>query len=139
MDQLRTFFADTLPKWWSPNGLIQVSPGRAWEFRWVYVALIALLFVAGIATLFLKIRPSVKSRIQSLCWTNVFIGIVLYFFRDQRIPYLGMDLIRFIHEICLIFWINSIVYFARTGLQQELVLEKIQERRNKYLPKQRTK
>ncbi len=137
MDQLRIFFADTLPRWWSPTGLIQVNPSNAWAFRWVYVGLIAVLLLTGIATLFLKIRPSIKSRIQSLCWTNVFIGIVLYFFRDQRIPYLGMDLIRFIQEITLIFWINSIVLFSRTGLQKELVLEKVQERRNKYLPRQR--
>jgi hypothetical protein len=138
MEAIKNFFGETLPRWWSPQGLIETTPPETWVFRWVYVGLLAVLLVIAIVTLFLKIRPSLKARIQALCWTNIFLGAFLYFCRDQRIPILGMDILRFIQEVALIFWVNSIVIFARTKLQDELLMEKIVSRKSKYLPKPRS-
>lgn len=134
---LQTFFGETLPYWWSPANLVAVTPSATWHFRWVYVDLVVACFVGAVITQFLKIRVSVKNRLQSMLWTNFFLGLALYFFRDQRLPFLGMDLWRFIQEIALIFWVNSIILFSRTGLIQEKLAEKVHERRQKYLPKAR--
>lgn len=135
MSQLSVFFRSTLPDWWSPKGLIQVSPDAAWHFRWIYVGLIVACLLVGIISAFLKIRPSLKARIQTFAWTNGFLGIILYFLRDQRIPYVGMDLLRFLQEVGMVFWINSIVLFSKKGMRQELVAEQVQARREKYLPR----
>jgi hypothetical protein len=132
---MSNFFTETLPKYWSPSGLIQATPPATWAFRWEYAALTLICLLIAVVSIFLKIRPSVKARIQALAWTNGLIGILLYFCRDQRIPYIGMDLLRFIQEVTLIFWINSIVLFARKAIPQEILSEQVQARREKYLPK----
>lgn len=134
MSQIQVFFSETLPHWWSPSGLIQIKPAAIWLLRWEYVGLIGLCLLVAIVTLFLKIRPSLRSRIQNFAWSNVAIGLVLYFFRDQRVPYLGMDLLRFLQELGMVFWINGIVLFARKGMQKEVLAEQVQSRREKYLP-----
>lgn len=134
MSQLHAFFTETLPSWWSPSGLIQVNPGPVWHFRWEYVGLIALCLVVALVSIFLKIRPSLKARIQAFAWTNVIIGVLLYFFRDQQIPYIGMDLLRFLQELGMVFWINGIVHFSRSKMKVEVVAEQVQARREKYLP-----
>jgi hypothetical protein len=129
-----SFVTDTVGAWWSPVGLIQVVPGDEWKFRWVYVALIAVCFLVALVVTFLKIRLSLKSRIQVFGWTNVFIGVILYFCRDQHIPYLGMDLLRFLQELGMVFWINGLILFSKKGLKAELLAEQVQARKAKYLP-----
>lgn len=99
------------------------------------MSLVALCFIGGVLSIFLKIRPSLKARLQSFFWWNTFLGVLLYFFRDQRVPYLGMDLLRLIQEIGIVFWINSIVLFSRTGLKKELIADQVKARKEKYLPK----
>jgi hypothetical protein len=138
MAQLQQFFGTTLANWWSPKNLLLVTPSETWPLRWFYLGLLALLFIVGMVTLFLKIRPSVKGRIQNLIWVNFFLGMVLYFFRDQRIPFIGMDILRFIQELALIFWINGIVLFARTQVPKETIAEKVAARKSKYLPKSKS-
>jgi hypothetical protein len=132
---LQTFWNETLPQWWSPTGYFEVTPAAQWPFREVYLGLIALLFLGGIVTLFLRFRPILKGKLLSFFWTNASIGVVLFFLRDQRIPYLGMDLLRLMHHIGMIVWVNSIIWYMRTGLRHEKLSEQIEARRAKYLPK----
>lgn len=134
---ISSFFHTTLPTWWSPAGLIEITPLHAWVFRWWYVGLIALCLIVAVASSFLRLRQSLRVRIQNLAWTNVFIGVVLYFSRDQQLPYLGMDILRLLQEVCLVVWINATIWFYRTSYQKELVHEKVSARREKYLPKSR--
>lgn len=132
---ISTFFSSTLPQWWSPSGFLKATPPATWPLKWEYVGLIGICLLVGIVTAFLKIRPSLKSRILSFAWTNALLGALLFFFRDQRIPYLGADVLRLLQEIGIVFWINSIVWFARNGLQAEKVAEQVALRKEKYLPK----
>lgn len=111
------------------------TPQPVWDWRWIYVGLIGLCFLTGIAVHFTKLRPAIKSRVNSLAWTNVCIGLVLYFARDQRLPYLGMNFLRFLQEVGLIVWINAIIWFARTHIPKEKLAEAVEARRTKYLPK----
>ena len=116
-------------------GLFATNPGMEWKFRWIYVGLIGLMLLVGIVVAFLKIHPELKRRISNLAWTNVFLGVVLYFVRDQRIPVLGMDLWRFMQEIGIVVWVNAIAWYARTGLRNQNVREAARQRFEKYLPK----
>lgn len=135
MEPIRLFFGETLPSWWTPTGLLQVVPADQWSLKWWYVGFVGACFVLAIVTAFLRIRPSLKNRLQSLFWTNVILGLLLYFFRVQQIPYLGMDLLRFLQELGFIFWLNSVIWFSRTKLPSESIAEKVAARRDKYLPK----
>jgi hypothetical protein len=135
MSALQTFWNETLLAWWSPSGYFIATPAASWPFRWVYAGIVIALLVAGIVLLFLRIRPILKGKLLSFFWTNALIGLVLYFFRDQRIPFLGMDIWRLLHEIGMIVWINNIIWYSRTGLQKVKLHEKVAERREKYLPK----
>jgi len=117
--------------------LISIVPPATWAWRWFYVGVIGAFLVGGIVIIFLKIRPTVKARISNLCWTNVVLGLLLYFFRDQRVPYVGMDIFRFFQEIGMVIWINTIIWYARNQIPKEKLAEAVTERRTKYLPKTR--
>lgn len=104
---------------------------------WYFLATVIASLLGIIVILFLKkrARPSLTTRISNLLWTYLIAGSLLFFVRQQQIPLLGMDLWRFLFELAIIVWIVSIVRFYRTGYKKELVQEKIEERRQKYLPK----
>lgn len=130
-----TTWLKSLQQYWNPATLFDLVPADTWYFMWVYVGLTGLCLLIGILLPFLKkIRPSLKQRISQLVWTNFWLGLILFFFRYQRIPILGMDIWRTAQEICLFFWIIYLFRFSRTVIKKESVQEQIEERRNRYLP-----
>jgi hypothetical protein len=126
---------DNLEKWWSPKGLLVTQPTGIWHFQYAYAALTLACFVIALVVVFLKINPKLKARINGLLITNGFIGLVLYFSRTQELPVLGMDGLRFLQEISIVFWANSIIFYSRTHLKKEVIAEKARQRFEKYLPK----
>lgn len=128
---------NTFITWFNPQGLLQVTPPKEWRFMYVYIGIIAFCAVAGIIVAFLRIHPELKSRIASFLWTNAIFGLVLFFFRYERIPYLGMDILRTIHEISIILWIGYLIWYSMTGFKQELLADKVTAHKAKYLPKQK--
>ena len=116
--------------------LVQVTPPLQWNFSWLYLLLIAIFLVGAIVMLFLRrMHPPLRERWSWFFWSNIFIGAILYFMRDQRIPYLGTNLLRVAHEFFILFWLNSIIWYHRTGMKQEKLAEAAIARKEKYLPK----
>jgi len=130
------WFAAHVGPYWSPAGLFSMTPPAVWTFQWVYVGIIGACVVGGIAMLFAKkLRPGLRERISSFCWNNVVIGVILFFFRYQQIPLLGMDLWRFIQEIGMVVWLFFIYQYWTLAIPQETLAEQIVAHKNKYLPK----
>jgi hypothetical protein len=126
-----------LDKYWSPTHLVAIQSYGDWKYMWAFLATIVVSFLGILLVFVLKkrVRPSLRTRINSLLWTYLPVSGILFFVRQQQIPLLGMDLWRFLFELAIVVWIVSIIRFYRTAYRRELVQEKIEERRNKYLPK----
>jgi hypothetical protein len=119
---------------WAVN-LITPLPPVVWYFQWLYLGLVLLFLLAGIVLLFVRMNTEYKNRWLNFLFGNVAIGILLYFFRDQRLPYLGMDLLRGIHEIGILVWLNSVIFYYRTTYKKEQMQQIAIDRKSKYLPK----
>lgn len=119
---------------WLTN-LVAPIPPFEWNFLWLYVGLLGLFLIAGIVLAFIKMDSAYKNRWLNFLFGNVGIGILLYFFRDQRLPYLGMDLIRVLHEIGILVWLNSVIWYARTTYREQQLQHIAIDRKSKYLPK----
>ena len=127
-------------KWYPLKSLFSVYPPEHWKFMWAYVALIGICFLAAIALIFLKkIHPSLRSRLSNLAWTNVLLGIMLFFFRFERIPLLGMDLWRLVQEVSILAWLASIWYYWRHGFRAERLADQVVAYKEKYLPRPKKK
>jgi hypothetical protein len=122
--------------YWSPAGLVNMTPPAVWVFQWAYLGLIITCLVAAVAMLFAKrLRPGLRERISSFGWYNAVIGTILFFFRYQRIPLLGMDGWRFLQEIGMIVWLILIIRYARVAIPQQSLAEQVVAHKAKYLPK----
>ena len=128
-----------LEAWWSYKTLFSSVPPQTWKFEYAYLALIIICFIVGVAIALPRVplHTALRRRISNLVWTNVIIGIFLYFAREQRILYLGTDGLRTIQEIALIFWINAIVLYYRKGFRKELIAAEASKRFSKYLPQKK--
>ena len=125
-----------LGKWWSPSDLIATIPPEHWKYEIGYLVMLGVFLALAIALIFMKkVRTSLKDRLYSFLWTNIILGLILFFFRVQQIPLLGMDIWRFIQEIAIVIWIALIVRFYRKVYRKEALIQKVEERKTKYLPK----
>jgi hypothetical protein len=127
----------TLSAFTQPNELFQSRPSFVWELKPLYMVFLAILLLAGIVTPFLKkwLRDEVRKPIVQTAWTHFFIGIVLFYLRDSRVPVLGMDIWRVIQYIALIVWFVLYVTHLRTTVKTISLKEEVALRREKYLPK----
>jgi hypothetical protein len=121
------------------KNLTSMTPPFEWKFMWIYASLLIFFWIGSIVSTFIKVHPSLKSRLSAFFWTYALLGSLLFVFRYFGIPLLGMDLWRTILEISAVVWAVSIVRYALKGLRQEKLAEKIEERRTKYLPKPKKK
>ncbi len=122
---------------WEPETLFLIKPPLEWSLQWWYVAFIALNLIVALASLIFKkrLRPQVYNAASTFGWSNLIIMGILYFFRVQRIPYLGMDFLRTIQEIAMLIWAVYLVRGLRTQVSTLKTQELIEARRTKYLPK----
>jgi hypothetical protein len=121
------------------KNLTSMTPPFEWKFMWIYVGILIFFWIGSIVSAFIKVHPSLKSRLSAFFWTYALLGSLLFVFRYFGIPLLGMDVWRTILEISAVVWAVSIVRYALRGLRQEKLAEKIEERRTKYLPKPKKK
>jgi hypothetical protein len=128
-----------LDKWLSFTTLLDVTPPVLWPLQRAYLAFVTLSIIVALVLLFLPVHTASKQRLGTLLWTNGAIGIVLFFFRYQQIPLLGMNLWRLIQEIVFVAWLLFILRFMRKQIPADRFTEKVIERRNKYLPKPKLK
>ena len=136
LSHIADWFATHVGPYWSPVGLVNMTPPAVWTFQWVYVGLIGACVLGGIAMIFVKkLRAGLRERISSFCWNNAVIGLILFFFRYERIPLLGMDGWRFIQELGMIVWIVFIVQYYRIAIPQQNLKEQVAAHKSKYLPK----
>jgi|GEM_PF-6353928 len=119
------------------QSLFYLQPVAAWNYQWWYLAFIVLSLIVALAPLFLKkfIHQTLRNRLINWGWTQVLIGLVLGFSRYYDLPYLGMDALRTLQELSAYIWIIFILKYAFQVLPTQLVKEKAEVRRNKYLPK----
>lgn len=125
---------------WSSKTAFSVFPPANWNYMWYYIGFAAICYILLIVMLFLKkINPEIKTRVNSFLVTNIWLCLFFGFFRYQRIPIMGMDFIRTLQIVVAIFWIISIIRFKKIILPQIILHQKVEERRNKYLPKPKNK
>ena len=86
---------------------------------------------------FLHVNEGLKQRLSPLLWTNFWLGIFLFFFRWQSIPLIGMDLWRFLQEVAIIVWVLVVVFYRRKQYPKEVLAEKAEAYRNRFLPKKK--
>lgn len=120
---------------WSPVGLFDYTPPDLWRFRDLYLFFIAFCLIAALALSFLRIPRSLKEKLSPFFWTNTILGFILFFFRYAQVPLFGMDIWRFLQELGIVTWLVMIVRFSRKHLGEESLAEKVEDYRNKYLPK----
>jgi len=121
---------------WNPAGLVNIQPQLVWNDM-AYYLVYSGIFLVGLIILVLlrkRIQPNLRDQLGSVCWTNLGLSLVLFFFREQSIPLLGMDLWRFLQECATVIWIFFIVRFYLKTYRQEAVSELVKARREKYLP-----
>jgi len=119
------------------QSLFYLQPVGVWTYQWWYFGFIVLSLIVAIAPLFFKkfIHETLRNRLINWGWTQVLIGLVLGFARYYFIPYLGMDALRTLQELSAYAWMIFILRYTFTKLPTQLVKEKAEVRRNKYLPK----
>jgi len=122
---------------WQPERLFLVKPPADWPLEWWYIALIALNLVLALTSLIFgkRLHPRLREAMSVFGWSNLIVMGILYFFRVQRIPYLGMDLIRTIHELSILIWGIFLVRGMRSTITKQKTQELVEARRSKYLPK----
>lgn len=104
-----------------------------------YLVLLGLLLLGGTISLIFRLPGRLNRQISELCWNNLWIGAVLFFFRYQHIPILGMDLWRLLQEIAIVVWFSIIILRFRQSYPKERLADKVLEYRTRYLPKSKTK
>ena len=103
---------------------------------WAYLTFLGIFLLAGLVLLFLrKIDADVRRSLLGLSWTITTTGALLFFFRYQQIPYLGMDVFRTLLEALAIVWLGLIIRSARKTIPQKKLDEAVRARKEKYLPK----
>jgi hypothetical protein len=133
---IANWFTTVINPYWSPANLFAFTPPEAWYFERVYVVLTGLCLIAGITLLFIRtIRPGLRERFLSFSWTNFTLGLILFFFRYERIPLLGMDVWRFVQEVAMIIWIVLIYRYWQVKIPAERLAERVIAHKEKYLPK----
>ena len=123
--------------YWSPTELLNTVPPSLWLWMPYFLALLALLLIGALLSLALRLPSTLNHRLGSLFWNNLWIGILLFFFRYQHVPILGMDIWRLVQEIAIVIWIFIIVISFRRNYPMEKLAKKVADYRSKYLPKPR--
>jgi len=121
--------------WWNPQNLTQTTPSFYWDYMKVYAVIVCIFFVGAIVSIFWPKFKPVRDRLALYFWTNAVLSLILFFFRYQDIPVLGMDIFRLIQEITAVIWLFLIIRFAIKAYPAHQLSLKVEERRNKYLPK----
>ena len=126
-------------QFWAPQDLLNTVPPPLWPWMPEYLAVLILLLIGAVLSLAVRMPGRLNERLGALCWNNLWLGALLFFFRYQHVPILGMDIWRFLQELVIIIWLYRIVRnFLRTYPQQRLA-ERVAEYRGKYLPKPKMK
>ncbi|MBU6389340.1 hypothetical protein KGQ71_02380 [Patescibacteria group bacterium] len=113
-----------------------MTPAPIWKYQWEYVGVLGILLVLGITLLFLKkIRPALRESLSNFAWTNLVLGVIIFFFRYQQIPLLGMDLWRFLQEVEMVIWLIVILRYRVVVYPQEKLEEKVISYKSRFLPK----
>ena len=116
--------------------LVAMNPSPVWKYQWVYVGVLSILLVLGVGLLFIKKgRPALREQLANFAWVNLGFGIIIFFFRYQRIPLLGMDLWRLLQEGEMLVWLLLILRYRLVIYPKETLEEKIVSYRSKYLPR----
>jgi hypothetical protein len=123
--------------YWSFTQLFNSTPPYRWPWMYIYLGLLIFFFLAIILIAFLHLREGLKKRFYPYLITNLVLGLVIFFFREQRVPILGMDIWRLLQELEMIIWIPFILIYILKGRPKEILGEKVEQRRQKYLPKKK--
>jgi len=84
-----------------------------------------------------KDRKKLLRRYANLLTTAGFIGLLLYAFTWQRIPFLSMRFLFVLWVLLFGYWLWTIVRFQWKELPLKRQLRKEQAERNKWLPKKK--
>jgi hypothetical protein len=128
-----------LDSWFNLSTLLATNPPAQWNFMWAYLVFLGICFLGTILCLVIRFYLPLRTRLTNLFLTNVVLGAILFFFRYQQVPLLGMDILRTLQEIGFVIWLIIIVSHIRVAKPKEALAALVEERRTKYLPKPKKK
>lgn len=134
---ISNWYGAHITPYWSFTQLFSSTPPYKWPWMYIYLGLLIFFFLAIILIAFLPLREGLKKRFYPYLITNLVLGLVIFFFREQRVPILGMDIWRFLQELEMIIWLPFILGYIIKGRPKEILSEKVEQRRQKYLPKKK--
>lgn len=116
--------------------LVEPKPPIVWNFAYWYIGLSAFcLLIAIVIPLIKRIHPEWRTAAMVYGWTYAILGLFLFFFRSQRIPYLGMDILRSIQLLSMLIWGIVILFRNMPLISRQNLDQLVQSRKEKYLPK----
>lgn len=122
------------PSFWLNQRPEQLLP----IFKYSLLALIISFLILAIISFIFKKKTGLYTklweRIFSLCSTNIVIGLALFLFNDQTIPFLSARFWYLLWGAGLIVWVVFIFRYAKTLPEKKKEIEK-QREFEKYLPK----
>jgi len=131
-----TFWSSVL-NFWNPTSYLLIRPEMEWSLRWVFVgfwsALILGIFVLSRIRRFDRVRSLVLPSLFSIPWL-----VVLYFLRDQQIPFLGSDLLRGLVEIGILAYLYTVLASNRLSVESaksDPVSQYVAKRKARYTKK----
>lgn len=120
----------------NPETSIAVVPTTEWPFAIVYMLFIVLCLAGVIVFTFIKkLDEQIRLKWSTFFWTNLILSGILFFLRYQTIPLLGMDILRTIQLFADIIWVILILKYSLIDHKRILIAQKVQEHKEKYLPK----
>lgn len=122
-----------LNKFFNWSRLVDPAPKGDWQFLWWAVGFGAGLIVLAIIRAFLAGDRSLKHKTEGMLWIIGLVGLVLTFFRWQQIPYFSARILWLALAIWFIAWIAIIIYYRLVKIPKKILLQKVKERKNKYL------
>lgn len=128
-----------LGKYFDPSYIFETSPtsdGLSWDLLIIFGAfvLIAMIIFFLFRKLKYKAQRQIKRHLFNLFLTIGLVGILLWFFRVQQIPYIGGRFTFYLLALVFIVWGGWILYFTIFKLKRDIKKEQEKEKFLKYLP-----
>lgn len=133
---MKDWITSLVDSWWYPERAFLARPVATWELHWWYAGVTIACLVGAIVLVFAKkLHPVLRQHLSNAWWTNAILGGILYFARDQRIPYFGTDIVRTVQLFSLFVWTVVAVWIGVRAARFDNKASLLTERRERYLPK----
>lgn len=122
---------------WNPAGLLEVTPPLTWAWQWYYIAFLVFCALLLTAAYYSRLPALLAKPLRRIAFNNLWIGLLLLFFRLERVPVLGMDVWRIIQECAIVTLLVLTFLHFRKNHPKNVLSARVEAYRNRFLPKAR--